>query len=46
MKKLYYLDIDLYRYFIGREDQSVSQGEYREALRTADPRHERNGGRV
>ena len=26
MKKLYYLDIDLYRYFIGREDQSVSEG--------------------
>ena len=25
MKKLYYLDIDLYRYFIGREDQSVSR---------------------
>ena len=25
MKKLYYLDIDLYRYFIGREDQSVSE---------------------
>lgn len=25
MKKLCYLDIDLYRYFIGREDQSVSE---------------------
>lgn len=24
MKKLYYLDVDLYRYFIGREDQSVN----------------------
>lgn len=24
MKKLYYLDIDLYHYFIGREDQSVN----------------------
>ena len=25
MRKLYYMDIDLYRYFIGREDQSVSR---------------------
>ena len=24
-KKLYYLDLDLYRYFIGREDQSVNE---------------------
>ena len=24
MKKLYYLNVDLYRYYIGREDQSVS----------------------
>lgn len=24
MQKLFYLDVDLYRYFIGREDQSVS----------------------
>jgi len=24
MKKLFYLDIDLYHYFIGREDQSVN----------------------
>lgn len=26
MENLYYLDIDLYRYFIGRDDQSVSAG--------------------
>ena len=25
IKKLYYLDLDLYRYYIGREDQSVSR---------------------
>jgi len=25
VKKLYYLDVDLYRYFIGREDQSVNE---------------------
>lgn len=25
VKKLYYMDIDLYRYFIGREDQSVNE---------------------
>lgn len=24
-KKLYYIDVDLYRYFIGREDQSVNE---------------------
>ena len=25
MKKMYYLDVDFYRYFIGREDQSVNE---------------------
>ena len=25
VKKMYYLDVDLYHYFIGREDQSVSE---------------------
>ncbi|MDD3224156.1 MAG: glycosyltransferase [Clostridium sp.] len=25
VKKIYYMDIDLYRYFIGREDQSVNE---------------------
>lgn len=25
MEKLYYLDVDLYRYFIGRDDQSVNE---------------------
>ncbi len=25
VKKMYYMDIDLYRYFIGREDQSVNE---------------------
>ena len=25
MKTMYYLDVDMYRYFIGREDQSVNE---------------------
>lgn len=25
VRKIYYLDVDFYRYFIGREDQSVNE---------------------
>ena len=47
-QRLYYMDIDLYRYFIGRDDQSVNErdGQARGPAVARDQDHDRRGGSV